>query len=147
MQVKGVTVVLDLDRFKEITRNMGWTEYKPNVITGNLTRLVEQLASKFRGAIIGGLDEERGTEEAIIKFVEVDLNELLQSLEELRREIEDVGRESGSNATISIGVYVGPITSLKPQSLNKAKRSPEVVMALRALKKAKRMGGNRIVII
>ncbi|RLF04977.1 MAG: hypothetical protein DRJ60_06310 [Thermoprotei archaeon] len=147
MQVNGITVFLDLDRFKEITRSMGWTEYKPNIITGSLTHLIEEVASRLRGIVIHGLDEERGTEEAIIKFIEADENEVLKSLEKIRREIERLGRESGSNATLSIGVYIGPITSMKPQPLSEAKKAPEVVMALRALKKAKKMGGNRIVVL
>ncbi len=145
--VKGVTVALDLDRFKEVTRSMGWTEYTPNIITGTLTRLVEDLAIKFRGVIIHGLDEERGTEEAVIKFVDVDFEDLLKNLEDLRLEIERLGRETGSNATLSIGVYVGPLTTLKPQPLSEAKKAPEVNMALRALKKAKKMGGNKIVVL
>ncbi len=147
MQVNGITAILDLDKFKEITKSMGWTEYKPNIITGSLTHLVEEVVSRLRGVVIYGLDEERGTEEAIIKFVEADEDEVLKSLERIRCEIERLGRESGSNATLSIGVYIGPITSLKPQPLSEAKKAFEVVMALRALKKAKRMGGNRIIVL
>jgi len=147
MQVKGITVFLDLDRFKEITRSMGWTEYKPNIITGSLTHLIEELVSRLRGVVVHGLDEERGTEEAIIKFIDADESEVLKGLEKVRREIEKLGKESGSNATVSIGVYIGPITSIKPQSLSEAKKTLEVTMALRALKKAKKMGGNRIVVL
>ncbi|MHC1601136.1 MAG: nucleotidyl cyclase domain-containing protein [Candidatus Nezhaarchaeales archaeon] len=147
MQVNGITVILDLDKFKEITKSMGWTEYKPNIITGSLTHLVEEVVSRLRGVVIYGLDEERGTEEAIIKFVEADEEEVLKSLEKIRCEIERLGRESGSNATLSIGVYIGPITSLKPQSPSEAKKTPEVIMALRALKKAKKMGGNRVIVL
>lgn len=146
-QINGVTVVLDLDNFKEVMKAMGWNEYKPNVVTGGLTRLVEELASKLGGVVVHGLDEERGTEEAVIKFVGVDVEEVLEELERVRLEIERVGKESGSNATISAGVYVGPITSLKPQPLSVAKKAPEVAMALRALKKAKKKGGNRIVVL
>jgi len=146
-QINGVTVVLDLDNFKEVMKAMGWNEYKPNVVTGGLTRLVEELASKLGGVVVHGLDEERGTEEAVIKFVGVDVEEVLEELERVRLEIERVGKESGSNATISAGVYVGPITSLKPQPLSVAKKALEVAMALRALKKAKKKGGNRIVVL
>lgn len=146
-QINGVTVALDLDKFEEVMKAMGWSEYKPNVVTGGLTRLVEELASKLGGVVIHGLDEERGTEEAVIKFVEADVEEVLKELERVRLEIERIGRESGSNATISIGVYVGPITSLKPQPLSAAKKAPEVAMALRALRKAKKKGGNRIVVL
>jgi len=147
LQLNGITVVLDLDRFKEVMKLMGWSEYKPNVVTGSLTRLVEELASKLGGVVIHGLDEERGTEEAVIKFVGADVEEVLGELERVRLEIERIGKESGSNATISMGVYVGPITSLKPQPLSEARRAPEVVMALRALKKAKKKGGNAIVVL
>jgi len=146
-QINGVTVVLDLDNFKEVVKAMGWSEYKPNVVTESLTRLVEELASKLGGVVVHGLDEERGTEEAVIKFVGVDVEEVLEELERVRLEIERIGRESGSNATISIGVYVGLITSLKPQPLSAAKKTPEVAMALRALRKAKKKGGNGIVVL
>ena len=147
MRLNGITVVLDLDKFKEVTKAMGWSEYKPNVVTGSLTRLVEELASKLGGVVIHGLDEERGTEEVVIKFVGADVNEVLRELERIRLEIERIGRESRSNATVSAGVYVGPITRLKPQPLSEAKKAPEVMMALRALKKAKKRGGNRIVVL
>jgi GGDEF domain-containing protein len=147
LQVNGVTVVLDLDNFKEVMKVMGWSEYKPNVVTGSLTRLVKEVASKLGGIVIHGLDEERGTEEAVVKFVGADVEEVLEELERVRLEIERIGKESRSNATISAGVYVGPITSLKPQPLSMAKKAPEVVMALRALKKAKKKGGNRIVVL
>ena len=147
MQLNGITAILDLDRFKEVMKVMGWNEYKPNVVTESLTRLVEEVASKLGGVIIHGLDEGRGTEEAVIKFVGVDVDEVLKELERIRLEIERIGEESGSGATISIGVYVGPITSLKTQPMSEAKKTPEVVMALRALKKAKKRGGNKIVVL
>jgi GGDEF domain-containing protein len=147
LQVNGVTVVLDLDNFKEVMKVMGWSEYKPNVVTGSLTRLVKEVASKLGGIVVHGLDEERGTEEAVVKFVGADVEEVLEELERVRLEIERIGKESRSNATISAGVYVGPITSLKPQPLSMAKKAPEVVMASRALKKAKKKGGNRIVVL
>jgi GGDEF domain-containing protein len=147
LQVNGVTVVLDLDNFKEVMKVMGWSEYKPNVVTGSLTRLVKEVASKLGGIVVHGLDEERGTEEVVVKFVGADVEEVLEELEKVRLEIERIGKESRSNATISAGVYVGPITSLKPQPLSMAKKAPEVVMALRALKKAKKKGGNRIVVL
>jgi len=147
LQTNGVTVILDLDRFKEVMKAMGWNEYEPNVVTESLTRLVEEVASRLGGIVIHGLDEERGTEEAVIKFVDVDVDEVLKELERVRLEIERIGKESGSNATISVGAYVGPITSLKPQPLSEAKKAPEVMMALRALKKAKKRGGNKIVVL
>lgn len=147
MKVDGITVVLDLDRFKDITSNMHWTEYKPNIVTGSLTRLVEEVVSKLGGIVIYGLDEERGTEEVVMKFVDASIDEVLKEMEKIRLEIERIGRESGSNATISIGIYVGPLTSLKPQSPSKAKKTIEVLMALRALRKAKKEGGNKIVVL
>jgi len=147
LQLNGITAVLDLDRFEKVMKAMGWSEYKPNVVTGSLTRLVEELASKLGGIVVHGLDEERGTEEAVIKFVGADVGEVLRELERVRLEIERIGKESGSNATVSIGVYVGPITCLKPQRPSEAKKAPEVMMALRALKKAKKRGGNRMVVL
>ncbi|MEM4575894.1 MAG: hypothetical protein QW701_00380 [Candidatus Nezhaarchaeales archaeon] len=147
MQFNGITVALDLDRFKDVTNNMHWTEYKPNIVTGSLTRLVEEVISKLGGIVIYGLDEERGTEEVVMKFVDTNIDEVLREMEKIRLEIERIGRESGSNATISIGIYIGPITSLKPQPPSKAKKTIEVLMVLRALKKAKKEGGKKIVIL
>lgn len=147
MHISGITVVLDLDKFEEVTKRMRWTEYKPNIVTASLTQLVERLALRFGGVVVHGLDEERGTEEAIIKFTGVSIDEVLRELENIRLEIERIGLESGSGATVSIGVYFGPITSLKPRPLSGAKKEPEVLMALRALKRAKKGGGNKIVVL
>jgi len=36
--VNGAGIFLDLDNFKEVMRKMGWSEFRPNPITGTLTR-------------------------------------------------------------------------------------------------------------
>ncbi|MCE4606118.1 MAG: hypothetical protein F7B59_02150 [Desulfurococcales archaeon] len=66
--VQGTLVILDLDRFKEYTIQHELDDYKPNTVTGTLSRLVSALASKYSGSILHGLDWERGTEEAVLVY-------------------------------------------------------------------------------
>ncbi len=147
--VLHVVVALDLDHFNEVVRKAAWPRYSPNPITGLLSRLVEDLVIKRRGIVIYGLDWDRGTEEAVIEFVEPDLEDLLLDLEDLRRRIEEAGKTSGTGVTLSIGVskYEAP-DGVKPVKDRRAlKSSPYRYLALKALRKAKRLGGNRLVIV
>lgn len=52
----GVIIVLDLDRFRKIVEEMGWSEYSPNPITGLLSNLVEELVHKHHAMVVYGLD-------------------------------------------------------------------------------------------
>jgi len=144
-QVDGAGIFLDLDKFKETTKKMGWTEFKPNPITGNLTQLVQIFASKHNANILWGLDQERGTEEAYLEVVEPELEELHKDLEEIRKKIENLGKETKSHAHLSIGVAYGKISNVKPRSTRELTKTPLGNRAWKALKKAKKTGGNKIV--
>ncbi len=144
-RVDGAGIFLDLDNFKEIMKKMGWNEYKPNAITGSLSQLVQIFAAKHNANILWGLDQERGTEETYLEIVEPDPDELYADLEEIRKKIEKLGKETKSNAHLSIGVAYGKIRYVKPRSRRELIRTPLGNRAWRALKKAKKTGGNIIV--
>ena len=146
--VRGAVVIIDLDRFKEIARETGWSEYTPNPVTSELTMLVKELISKHFGAVIHGLDEERCTEEAVVEFPSVDEEALLEDLGKIRKRIEEIGLQTGSGATVSIGVAFGAIGTSKPAKRRDAYRAtPLRLLAFRALQRAKRMGGNKVVVL
>jgi GGDEF domain-containing protein len=144
-QVDGAGVFLDLDNFKEIMKKMGWTEYKPNAITGSLSQLVQIFAAKNNANILWGLDQERGTEETYMEIVEPDAEELCTDLEKIRKKIEELGKETKSNAHLSIGVAYGKISFIKPRSRREIIRTLLGSRAWKALKKAKKTGGNKII--
>jgi len=144
----GVISVLDLDRFKKIVKEMGWSEYSPNPITGLLSSLVDELVRKHHAMVVYGLDWKRGTEETILACPSPDMDSLLKDLEAIRGKIEEAGKETGSNATISIGVAQGPLLREKPtRSRRELFKTPTQRLAKRALQKAKQRGGNRMVIL
>lgn len=146
---ENIIVLMDLDNFKEISNNMGWTKYSPNIITGNLTDLVKKLVRKYFGSIIHGLNEKEGTEECLIIFTAIDLEYLLVDLRNLKNKIEELGNNFGCNSTISIGVAVGRIIDHKPARSRHSKdlySDPLRRLAKRALNEAKKKGGNKIVI-
>ncbi|MFB0561691.1 MAG: hypothetical protein ACETWM_10830 [Candidatus Lokiarchaeia archaeon] len=144
-QVYGAGIFLDLDNFREIMKKMGWNEYKPNAITGNLSQLVQIFATKNKSNILWGLDLERGTEETYMEVVEPDAEELHTDLEEIRKKIEELGKETKSNAHLSIGVAYGKIIFVKPHSKREIIGTPLGSRAWKALKKAKKTGGNKII--
>ncbi len=146
--VRGAVVIIDLDRFKEIVKETGWSEYTPNPVTSELTMLVKELISKHFGVVIYGLDEERGTEEVVLEFPSADEEALLEDLEKIRKRIEEVGLQTGSGATVSIGVAFGAISASKPaRRRNAYHATPLRLLALRALQRVKKMGGNKVVIL
>lgn len=138
--VEGVVVILDLDRFSDLTESMGWDKYKPNIVTGTLTQLVEEFVRKYSANVLYGLDPERGTEEAVIEIPFVKPEEIINDLRRIKCEIEKTG------ATISIGIAYGPLEPIKPKSRRNAYTGITRRRAYKALKEAKRKGGNRIVI-
>jgi len=140
---------MDLDNFKEISNEQGWTKYRPNIITGTLTQLILDLVGKYAATVIYGLNEKEGTEECMLLFSSIYLEDLLQDLEHIRAEIERLGKISKTNATISIGVAVGKSIDNKPAKSRKKEyliTDPIRKFAKNALKVAKRSGGNRIII-
>ncbi len=138
--IEGTVVILDLDRFSELTKSMGWDEYKPNIITGTLTHLVEDFVRKYSADILYGLDHKRGTEEAVIEIPYVKPEEIIDDLKRIKAEIEKLG------ASISIGVAYGPLEPVKVRCRRDAYSGITRRKALKALREAKRKGGNKIVI-
>lgn len=138
--VEGTVIILDLDKFKKVTKERGFNEYKPNIITGTLTHLVENFVRKWNAYVLYGLDYSRGTEEAVIIIPMIKPEEVLGDLEKIRREIEKLG------ASLSIGVSYGVIVNIKARNRREAYENITVKNALKALREAKRKGGNRIVI-
>jgi len=144
----GVIIVLDLDHFKKIVKEMGWSEYSPTPITGLLSNLVDELVHKHHVMVVYGLDWKRGTEETILACPSPDMDPLLKDLGAIRGKIEEAGKETGSNATISIGVAQGPLLREKPtRSRRELFKTPTQRLAKRALQKAKQRGGNQMVIL
>lgn len=139
-------VILDLDCFKKIVKQMGWSEYSPNPITSLLSELVEGLVRKHHAMVVCGLNWKRGTEETILACSSPDMGSLLRDLEAIRGKIEDAGRETGSGATISIGVAQGSLLRVKPaRGRRELFRTPIEQLAKRALQRAKQRGGNQMV--
>ena len=139
--IEGTVVVMDLDRFEEMTEKMGWDQYKPNIVTGTLTQLVEWFASKWRAVVIYGLDPKRGTEEVVLEIPGVEPEELREDLEYIRKRIEELG---ASITVVAVKGFVG----LKP-SFNRRDAyygTPTRALAHKLLTKAKRKGGNRVII-
>jgi len=139
--VWGTVVILDLDKFEDIVKAKGWSRYSPNPVTGELSRLVEEFVRKWNAYVVYGLDWKRGTEEAVIEIPLVEPVEIMDDLENIRREIEKLG------VTISIGVAYGPITGRKASNRRDAYKGYTRKIALKALKEAKRLGGNRIIVL
>ncbi len=139
--VMGTVIILDLDKFEEKTIREGWNQYTPNIITGELSRLVEEFVRKWCARVVYGLDWKRGTEEAVIEVPGVKPDEVVADLEKIRQEIRELG------ATISIGVAYGPIIFDKPRSRREAYKSYTRRLALKALRKIKRKGGDGLMVI
>lgn len=96
----GLIIVMDLDRFGEYVETRGIDPYKPNIVSGDLTRLVEDFVIKHRGVLIYGLSYERGTEEVIIEipYGHEWVDDVIRDIVELKRKVESHG------VTISIVV-------------------------------------------
>lgn len=141
--VEGTVVVIDLDRFGEVVRERGWSEWSPNEATGLLSSLVEWLARKWRGVVVYGLDWERGTEEAILEFPLTEPRELEADLKLIQ---ERLSSEAGVTATI---VAVRGYVAARPaRDRREAYRgTPTRREAIRILRAAKRRGGGALVIV
>ena len=138
----GLVIVLDLDRFGEYVESRGLDPYKPNLVTGELSRLVESFAIKHRGVVVYGLDWERGTEEAVIEipFGDEEVGSILRDLEELKKSVEQLG------ASITIVVVRDYVLAKPAPSRREAYYgTPGRARALKLLRSAKRRGGGKIV--
>jgi GGDEF domain-containing protein len=150
--VEELIIFIDLDNFKEISEKQGWVNYKPNEITGTLTELVTNFIRKHVGEVIYGLDEKRGTEECMLRLAGALSHEVIISdLEFIASRIRETGFECGCEASVSIGVSRGPYTPIRPtgpyQWSKRLFKGQAQRLAHKALRKAKRQGGNRIVFL
>ncbi len=140
--VEGTIVVMDLDKFGELVKEKGWSEYEPNIITGTLTSLVEWFVSRWRAVVVFGLDEKRGTEEVVLEIPGVEPEELREDLEYIRRRIKELG---ASITIIAVKGYVG----LKPARSRREAYygTPTRTFAHKLLRRAKRRGGDMVIIM
>jgi hypothetical protein len=144
MFVEGLIIILDLDRFEEYTIKHGFNQYKPNIITGTLTKLVEEFIKKWQASLIYGLDYERGTEEVVIEipFGHEKLEEIVEDLKNIKNEINKL------NASISIVVIKDYVIGKPARNRREAYYgTPGRRRALRILRKIKKKGGNEIAVI
>jgi hypothetical protein len=89
--IEGTIVVIDLDDFSNVVKERGWSEYRPNDATARLTELVEDLLRKHQAFLVWGLDEERGTEEAVIEVPFKEPEELEDDLKKIEEEMRRLG--------------------------------------------------------
>ncbi|NPA84472.1 MAG: hypothetical protein GXO07_00515 [Crenarchaeota archaeon] len=89
--MEGTVVVLDLDDFSRVVAERGWSEYEPNDATARLTELVDQFLRKHQAFLVWGLDEERGTEEAVIEVPFKEPEELEDDLRRIEEEMRSLG--------------------------------------------------------
>ncbi|ABM80713.1 hypothetical protein [Hyperthermus butylicus] len=139
--VEGTIVILDLDKFGEVVAERGWSEYEPNPATGLLTNLVERFARKWQAVVIYGLDEERGTEEAVLEIPYVEPEEVREDLEAIRREVNRLG------VGVTIVAVKGIVTGQPAMDRREAYYgTPFRRYARSLLEKLKRRGGNAVFI-
>lgn len=140
--MEGTIVVMDLDRFGELVEKRGLSEYKPNIITGTLTSLIDWFVSKWHALVVFGFDTERGTEEIVLEIPGVKPEELKEDLEYIRRRIKELG------ATITIVAIKGHV-GLKPARSRREAYYGTLSrkLAHKLLKSAKRRGGDMVVIL
>lgn len=139
--VEGSVIILDLDRFGELVEERGLSEYRPNVVTGTLTELVERFVRRHGGVVVYGLDYERGTEEAVIEVPFAEPEELVGELEEIRRRIRELG------ASITIVVVKDYVVARPARTRREAyTATPGRRRAARLLRAAKRRGGDVVVV-
>ncbi len=139
--VEGTVVIMDLDRFSDVVTERGWSEYSPNPATALLTRLVEEFARKWQGVVVYGLDEERGTEEAVIEIPFVEPEELLEDLTRIKQEINKLGI---GITIVAVRGYVlaQPAPQREAYTLTPTRRQAHAL-----LRKLKRRRGNTVVIV
>ena len=138
--VEGTIVMLDLDNFSEIIAERGWSEYSPNPATSLLTRLVEEFVRKWQGVVVYGLDEERGTEEAVIEIPYVEPEEVASDLERIKEEMNKLG------VGITIVAVKGYVLAQPAPQREAYTATPTRRRAHSLLRKLKRRGGNTVLV-
>ncbi|MCY3410175.1 MAG: hypothetical protein INQ03_00930 [Candidatus Heimdallarchaeota archaeon] len=144
----GTVIAVDLDNFKICTQVMGWNSYTSNPITRLLTDVLEDFIRKFYALELIGIDRSKGTEEAILVVFQ-ETETILQDLRIIIKSLDQLANKLAAPTSLSIGVATGQINEIKILENRKKStlfRDPIRAMALKALKKAKKGGGNQIII-
>lgn len=142
----GTIVFLDLDKFHNCIEKKGWSEYTPNPITDFLTVELEKIIRKYRAMELFGVNKHRGTEEAILYFHQ-NYKKIYEVFENLRRKLERFAEKMNAPTSLSVGITKGKVPKvkrIKSHNVNEFKKDPYVFLAYKALKKAKKKGGNCI---
>jgi GGDEF domain-containing protein len=143
----GIIVFLDLDRFRECVKEKNWSEYAPNKFSGFLTNRLLEYTRKYQAVHLWGINKRRGTEEAILLFLQ-EKKQVKAIFEKLRKKICNMAKEIGVNTSLSVGIAEGTIQNLKKIKSHAKKEfmnNPTVYLAYKALKEAKKKGGNKII--
>lgn len=128
-------------------KKKGWSEYTPNPITDFLTEKLEKIRRKYHAWVLWGLNKNRGTEEAILYFHQ-NSKKIYEIFDKLRRKISKLAENLDAPTSLSIGITRGPapiIKRIKSHNINEFKKDPGIFLVYRALKKAKKKGGNCII--
>ncbi len=136
---EGTVVIMDLDKFSEVVKERGWSEWRPNDATALLTELVSAFASKWGGSVIWGLDEERGTEEVVIEIPYVEPHEVEEDLKRIREKLKEVGV---SISIVAVKDFVFPEASDRRKAY---RATPGRRRAKKLLEKLKRSGGGILI--
>lgn len=145
---QGIIVFLDLDNFETCVKRKNWSRYTPNPITRYITNRIKQFVREYRVLILWGLDEARGTEEAIL-FFQYEKDFVRELIEELREKVLELAKEKNAPTSLSAGLASGRIPRVKKidaHSKEEFKKDPTIFLAYRAMKKAKKKGGNRLIV-
>ncbi len=142
--MRSLAVAGDLDDFGRVTEEKGWPTYSPNPATAMLTEELERFLSLHPTAlVIKGPDHERGTEEFLL---EIPAGEpLLDDVEGYWRDVVRRFRERfEGEVTLSVGIALGPAPAVRRDAVE---GGPASEMALRALREAKKRGGDTVVVL
>ncbi len=139
--VKGVVIALDLDNFEEVIEERGWSQWKPNQATGLLTQLALDFASKHRAVIIFGVDVNRGTEEFIMEIPFASINDVIDDIKNIINELNKMSVKASA-------AIVEGLVGLKPARNRREAYygTPARRKAIKLLRKAKSLGGNKILV-
>jgi len=138
--VPGVVVFADLDKFEDYVESRGLSKWRPNEVTGLMTSLGYELATKWRGVVVYGVDPSRGTEEFILEIPFASIDDVMEDLVRIKNEINKLG------VGVTIAVVEG-LVGFKPARDRREAYygTPARRKARELLLKAKSRGGNAIV--
>jgi GGDEF domain-containing protein len=144
---KGTIVFADLDNFQDCMKIMGWSRYSPNEITRLMTNRVQRYINRYQATLLWGLNKAEGTEEFILIFLQ-DIERVIKIMNKLRKDILELARKLNAPTSLSVGLTYGEISHLKVLKSHKKKeflKHPTIYLAYKALKKAKKKGGNELI--